>query len=168
MAYSKKYPSLVYKSGVRGKHGVAFSTLSKSQKRFLLEHQGLKVFARDAQKLLAVMGLFRGSNNSLKSKLFYDVRHSDLKPIEQLQHSYDLIDWRCAMSGRPIKSKMGDFSAKNFVHLEYWDSLEAGISNEIIKSSVAFRQKCQQLLLQEQKELMKVFKRNANPRKRLH
>lgn len=168
MAYSKKYPSLVYKSGVRGKHGVAFLTLSKSQKRFLLEHQGLKVFARDAQKLLAVMGLFRGSNNSLKSKLFYDVRHSDLKPIGRLQQSYDLIDWHCALSGRPIKSRMADFSAKNFVHPEYWNSLGAGISHQIIKSSVAFRQKCQQLLLQEQKELMKVFKKNARPRKRLH
>ena len=91
----------------------------------------------------------------------------DLKKIDDVYDSYRSIDWACAISGRPIKSKMGDFSARNFVHPEYWDALEVGINQSVLKSSLEFRQKCQQLLLNEQKELMKVFKKNANPRKRL-
>lgn len=167
MAYTKKYPHIVYKQGVKGRHGVAFSTLSKSQRRFLLEHHNLKEFASDPQRLLAVMGLYRGSNNTLKTKLFYDRKQNDLKLLPNLQQSYDMVDWTCAISGRPIKSKMGDFSAKNFVHPEFWDTIQNSISQEVLKSSIAFRQKCQQLLLNEQKELMKVFKKNANPRKKL-
>lgn len=167
MAYSKKYPHIIYKPGVKGRYGVSFATLGKSQKRFLLEHKNLKTLANDPQMLLAVIGLFRGQNNSLKTKLFYDWTQDELKRIDQLQLSYDSIDWQCAVSGLPIKSRMGDFSAKNFVHPKYWDSLENGIDRSILESSIKFRQKCQELLLNEQKELLKVFKKNANPRKRL-
>lgn len=167
MAYTKKYPHIVYKHGVRGKHGVSFSTLSKSQKRFLLEHQNLKEFADNPQALSVVLGLFRGSNNSLKSKMFYDWRQNEIKLVDELQRSYDSIEWTCALSGRPIMATMGDFSAKNFVHPEFWEALEGGVSQEVLKSSIAFRHKCQELLLNQQKELMKVFKKNANPRKRL-
>lgn len=167
MAYSKKYPSLLYKAGVKGRYGVSFSTLGKSQKRFLLEHKNLKTVAEDPQKLLAIMGLFRGQNNSLKTKLFYDWTQHDLKKINDLQSSYDSIEWHCAISGLPIKSQMGNFSAKNFVHPKYWDSLDTGINRSVLESSIKFRQKCQELLLNEQRELLKVFKKNANPRKRL-
>jgi hypothetical protein len=167
MAYAKKYPHIKYKDGVRGKHGVAFETLSKLHKRFLLEHPNVKDFVKDEQKLKAVLGLFRGTNDRHKTKLFYDWVEGDLKKIDDVYDSYRSIDWTCAISGRPIKSKMGDFSARNFVHPEYWDALEIGINQNVLKSSLEFRQKCQQLLLNEQKELMKVFKKNANPRKRL-
>lgn len=167
MAYAKKYPHITYKNGVRGKHGISFEGLSKIHKRFLLEHANLKGFSKDEQALKAVMGLFRGNNNKLKNKLFYDWTEGDMKRIDDLQESYKMIDWTCAISGKPIKSKMGDFSARNFVHPEYWDALEGSISQNVLKSSLEFRLKCQELLLNQQKELMKVFKRNANPRKRL-
>lgn len=167
MAYSKKYPKIEYNRGVRGRFGVSFKTLLKRQKRFIIEHHNIKEIVDDEQALKAIMGIYRGTNDSSKVKLFYDWTEGDLKLKQDLNESYALIDWKCAISGRAIKSKMGEFDAKNFVHPEYWESLEGSINQNVLKSSLEFRLKCQELLLNQQKELMKVFKKNANPRKEL-
>ena len=169
MAYSKKYPDLEYNNGVRGRHGVAFRSIAKWQKRFLLEHNNIRRFGKNEQALKILLGLYRSGNNSLKNKLFYDWTEGDMKLIDGVQETYDTLDWTCAISGKPIKSRMGEFEAKNFVHPEYWDTLCSSlpVNQSIVKSSLAFRQKCQELLLNEQKELMKLFKKNANPRKTL-
>lgn len=150
-----------------GRFGVSFKTLVKSQKRFLMDHHNIKYVVQDEQVLKAIMGIYRGSNDSSKTKLFYDWREGDLKVGNDLNESYSMMDWKCALSGLPIKSKMGEFDAKNFVHPKYWDALEGSINQSVLKSSLEFRQKCQELLLNQQKELMKVFKKNANPRKEL-
>jgi len=132
-----------------------------------MDHHNIKELAEDEQVLKAIMGIYRGNNNSAKVKLFYDWTEGDLKLKDDLNESYAMIDWECAISGRPIKSKMGEFDAKNFVHPEFWDTLQGSINQNVLKSSIEFRHKCQELLLNQQKELMKVFKKNANPRKEL-
>lgn len=169
MAYSKKYPSLEYNNGVRGRHGVAFRSLTKWQKRFMLEHQNIKRFSKNEQAMKIVFGLYRSGNDSKKTKLFYDWTQGDMKLLESVEQAYDTIDWVCAISGQPIKSRVGEFDVKNFVHPEYWDTLDSSlaVNQNIVKSSLAFRQKCQELLLNQQKELMILFKKNANPRKTL-
>lgn len=167
MAQAKKIPTFEYKPGVKGKHGIAFKGLSKSHKRFLLEHQNLKRYADQPGVMAALFAMNKPTNNGIKHKFFYDHRTGDLKKIDGIAESYSTVDWKCAISGRPIKSKMTDFSPQNFVHPDYWDTLSDGISESIVKSSIRFRQKCEELLLNQQKELMQIFKSNSNPRKEL-
>ena len=164
MAQAKKYPHIVYKTGVKHKHGVSFESLSKSHKRFLLEHQNLKHISSNPQVLSALFGIHRTDTKSIKHKLFWDWRTKDLRKIEPLKEAYDMVPWKCALSGRPIMSSMNDFSPKNFVHSDYWDTLGKNVEMAIVESSVKFRVKCQELLMNQQKELLKLFKSNANPR----
>lgn len=164
MAQAKKYPHIVYKTGVRGKHGVSFESLSKSHKRLLLEHQNLRHIADNPRVLSAIFAIHRTDTKSIKHKLFWDWRTKSLRKIEPLKESYDLVPWKCALSGRDIMSSMNDFSPKNFVHSDYWDTLSKNVEMSIVESSVKFRLKCQELLMNQQKELLKLFKSNANPR----
>jgi len=164
MAQAKKYPHIVYKTGVRGKHGISFESLSKSHKRLLLEHQNLRHISDDPQVMGAIFAIYRTDTKSIKHKLFWDWRTESLKKIEPLKDSYDMVPWKCALSGRPIMSSMNDFSPTNFVHPDYWDTIGKNIDMLIVDSSVAFRIKCQELLMNQQKELLKLFKSNANPR----
>jgi hypothetical protein len=164
MAQAKKYPHIVYKTGVRGKHGISFESLSKSHKRLLLEHQNIRHISDDPQVMGAIFGIYRTDTKSIKHKLFWDWRTESLRKIDPLKESYDMVPWKCALSNRKIMSSMNDFSPKNFVHPDYWDTLSGGIDMSIVESSVAFRIKCQKLLTNQQKELLKLFKSNANPR----
>lgn len=167
MAQAKKIPNFIYQIGVRGKHGISFKGLSKSHKRFLIDHQNLKRYAENPGVMAALFAIHKPINNGLKEKLFYDRRDDSLKKIDGIVNSYSTIDWKCAISGRPIKSRMSDFSPKNFVHPDYWDTLTSNVSENIIRNSIEFRKKCEKLLLNEQKELMQIFRSNANPRKEL-
>lgn len=164
MAQAKKYPHIVYKTGVKHKHGVSFESLSRSHKRFLLEHQNLRHIVDDPQVLSALFGIHRTDTKSIKHKLFWDWRTESLRKIKPLKESYDMVPWACALSGKPIMSSMNDFSPKNFVHSDYWDTLGKNVEMAIVESSVKFRVKCQELLMNQQKELLKLFKSNANPR----
>ena len=167
MAQAKKIPQFEYKPGVKGKHGISFKGLSKSHKRLLLDHQNLRRFAHNPGVMAAIFAIHKPINAGLRQKLFYDHRTKDLKKIDDIRDSYATIDWHCAISGRPIKSRMTDFSPRNFVHPDYWDTLSDNISETIVRNSIKFRQKCEELLLNQQKELMQIFKSNANPRKEL-
>lgn len=164
MAQAKKYPHIVYKTGVRGKHGISFESLSRKHKRFLLEHQNLRHIAHDPQVMSALFGMHRTDTKSIKHKLFWDWRSGQLRKIEPLKQSYDMVPWKCAYSGRPIMSSMSNFTPQNFVHPDYWETIGDKIDMSIVDSSVKFRIKCQELLLTEQKELLKIFKDSANPR----
>ena len=166
MAYNKKYPKIEYRTDKRYTVTVDLDKLPKVWRRFMLDHPNVYHFMNDEQKLKAVMGLFRGSNDSSRNKLFYDWRQGDMKSFTDLQESYSEVDWVCALSGRPIKSKMGEFDAKNFVHPEYWDTLNDKIDQRVVRSSILFRQKCEELLRDQQKELMTIFKRNSRSSKK--
>jgi len=167
MAQAKKIPYFEYRVGVKGKHGISFKGLSKSHKRFLIDHQMLKRYVNNPGVTAALFAIHKPINHGLKEKLFYDRRDGSLKKIDGIFKSYSTVDWECAISRRPIKSRMNDFSPQNFVHPDYWDTLSGGISESIVKSSIEFRQKCEKLLLNQQKELMQIFKSNAKPRKEL-
>tara|TARA_R110000772_G_scaffold65904_2_gene147074 strand:- start:2630 stop:3136 length:507 start_codon:yes stop_codon:yes gene_type:complete len=167
MARAKKYPDFEFKKGVVGRHRVAFKGLAKSYRRFLMDHKNLKNYTGDYTVMSILFGLHQSNTKSIKFKWFYDWRTKSLKKIDPLKESYNTIKWKCAISGRPIKSNMDDFSPKNFVHPEYWDTLGSSVDMSIVESSVKFRIECQKLLLNEQKELLDLFKRNANPKKEL-
>lgn len=167
MAQAKKIPQFVYQNGVKGKHGIAFKGLSKSHKRFLLNHQNLKRYSSNPGVMAALFAIHKPTNNGIKEKLFLDQRDKSLKKIDGIRRSYATVDWKCAISNRPIKSRMNNFSPQNFVHPDYWDTLSGNVSENIVRSSIEFRQKCEKLLLNQQKELMQIFKSSANPRKEL-
>ena len=167
MAQSKKYPHIIYKTRTKGKHGISFKSLPRFYKRFLLDNTNLKRYASDPQTMSVIFRIFRPTARLYAKKLLWDWRTMSLKKIEPLKDSYDMIEWKCAYSNKPIMSSMNDFSAKNFVHPDYHDTIGKSIDMSIVESSIKFRIKCEELLMHQQKELLQLFKSNANPRKEL-
>jgi hypothetical protein len=81
---------------------------------------------------------------------------------EELEESYDTIDWTCALSGEPIRSNINNFNVENFVHPDYHDTLGGKtVDGRILKSSVAFQQHVKKLLLNQQKEFLNIARKNS-------
>jgi len=57
---------------------------------------------------------------------------------------------------------VNDFSPENFVHEEYHDTLGGdSIDGRIVKSSVRFQKHVKKLLLNQQKEFLKLARKNS-------
>ena len=170
MAYNKKYPEIKRTNGPypRNRYGVRYDSISKQQRRLLLEHPIISERAKSDQFLHIIFEVCRHRHVDRFDKFYYDWSTSSFVKIDELKESYNMIDWECAISGLPIRSSMSDFSPNNFVHPDFQDGLSTEmIDKRILESSVRFQKHVKKLLLNQQKELMKVFKKNANPRKRL-
>lgn len=164
MAYNKKYPNIKRTGGPypRNKYGVRYDSISKQQRRLLLEHPIIKDRAQDDQFLQIIFELCRHRHVDRFDKFYYDWSSDEFVRMETLKENYDKIDWICAISGEPIKSSINDFSAKNFVHEEYWDILGGGVvDSRIVKSSVRFQKHVKKLLLNQQKEFLKLARKNS-------
>jgi hypothetical protein len=82
--------------------------------------------------------------------------------MEDLKENYNTIDWVCALSGKPIRSKTDNFSLENFVHPEYHDALLAPmVDARILKSSIEFRKHIKKLLLNQQQEFLNLARKNS-------
>ena len=164
MAYNKKYPNIERTGGPypRNRYGIRYDSISKQQRRLLLEHPIIKDRAQDDQFLQIVFELCRYRHSDKSNKLYYDWSTSEFVKVDKLKENYDTIHWICAISGEPIKSNINDFSAKNFVHEEYWDILKGGVvDSRIVKSSVKFQKHVKKLLLNQQKEFLKLARKNS-------
>lgn len=164
MSAKKKHPKIERTSGPypTNRFGIRFTTLSKSQKRLLIENPLLKERCKsDAFALILFeQNSYSVSRLSSTNKLFYDWSTGEIIQKEDLIENYNTIDWICALSGNPIKAKMSDFSLENFVHPDYHDALKAPmVDSRILKSSVEFRKKCKELLLNQQQEFLNLVKK---------
>jgi hypothetical protein len=164
MAYNKKYPDIRRTGGPypRNRYGVRYDSISKQQRRLLLEHPILKDRAQDDQFLQIIFELCRPRNATHDYKFYYDWSTDEFVRIDELKDSYDTLDWVCAFSGRPIKSKINDFSQENFVHEEYHEDLnQKMVDARIVKSSIEFRKKAKKVLLKQQKDFLKMARKNS-------
>lgn len=142
------------------RYGISFEGMTRQQKRLLIEHPILKDRVEDFQFLQII---FRKCyQGPVKTRYFFDVTINDFVTREELIKNYDLIDWHCALSGEMIKCNINDFSLQNFVHPDYQDALKAPIvDSRILKSSIEFRKKCKELLLNQQQEFLRLARENA-------
>lgn len=164
MAYNKKYPDIKRTGGPypKNRYGVRYDSISKQQRRLLLEHPLIKERAQSDQFLQIVFELCRYRKEDSVNKFYYDWSTDEFVKMEDLKTSYDTIDWVCAISGEPIRSNIFDFSLKNFVHEDYWDVLnEKMVDNRIVKSSIEFQKHVKKLLLNQQKEFLKLARKNS-------
>lgn len=163
MAYNKKYPNIQRTGGPypRNRYGIRYDSISKQQRRLLLEHPIIKDRAQDDQFLQIVFELCRHRHVDRFDKLYYDWSTEEFVKLDVLKESYDTIDWKCALSDRDIRSNINNFSAENFVHPEYWDTLSGSVDSRIWESSVRFQKHVKKLLLNQQKEFLKLARKNS-------
>lgn len=164
MAYNNKYPEIRRTGGPypRNRYGVCYEGLSRQQRRLLLENPLLKERAQDDQFLQILFEVSKFSNQTSRRRYYYNCIDDEFMQIEKLQESYDTIDWTCALSGEPIRSNINNFSPLNFVHPDYHDTLsEDSIDARILESSLAFQSHVKKLLLNQQKEFLKLARKNS-------
>ena len=164
MAYNKKYPDIKRTGGPypKNRYGVRYDSISKQQRRLLLEHPLIKERAQSDQFLHIIFELCRYRQADKANKFYYDWSTDEFVRIEELEQSYEMIDWECALSGRPIRASINDFSPQNFVHEEYWDTIGGEtVDSRIVKSSVKFQRYAKKLLLDQQKEFLKLARKNS-------
>ena len=151
---------------VASKHGISFENMTYSQRRFFVDNKMLYKLKDDDQSLYIALKVctYVGSSIGMVkiAKLYLDEETNTFVDKEQLTINYNTIDWICALSGKPIRSRVDDFSLENFVHPDLHDALKAPmVDSRILKSSVEFRKHIKKLLLNEQQEFLKVAKQSA-------
>ena len=164
MAFNNKYPNIRRTNGPypRNRYGVCYEGLSRQQRRLLLENPLLKERAQDDQFLQILFEVSKFSNQTSKKRHYYDCSTGDFVQIEALNESYDTIDWTCALSGAPIRSNINNFTPANFVHPDYHDTIGDGnVDGRILQSSLDFQQHVKKLLLNQQKEFLKLARKNS-------
>ena len=104
-------------------------------------------------------------NDSSILKIYWDWESGIVVDKETLHNNYNMIDWVCAISGKPIRARFMNFDLENFIHPEYLDVLMAPmVDSRILKSSIEFRKKCKELLLNERQEFLNMARKNAKKR----
>ena len=164
MAYNKKYPDIKRTGGPypRNRYGVRYDSISKQQRRLLLENPIIKERAQDDQFLQIVFEICRPRNASIDHKFYYDWSTQEFVKIDELKDSYEKIKWQCAFSGEPIMSSISDFSPENFVHPDHHDVINKDmIDGRIVQSSIEFRKKARKVLLKQQKDFLKLARKNS-------
>lgn len=164
MAYNNKYPQIKRTGGPfpRNRYGVCYDGLSKQQKRLLLENPLMKESAQSDQFLHIIFEVCKHSKYSGENKFYFDWSTNEIMKRDKLEENYDTIDWTCAISGEPIRSNINNFSPQNFVHPDYHDILGGDtIDGRILKSSLAFQKHIKKLLLDQQKEFVKLARKNS-------
>lgn len=148
------------------RYGIVLKHLNKLQRRLLAFHRILANKAEDDQYMKILFDIYGVKNDSEKLRVYYDRTSDTFVKKDQIIESYNTVDWKCAISGRPIKAKFMEFGMENFVDEEFHDVLKAPmVDSRILKSTIEFRKYCQSILLQQQKDFMEYSKRNANPKK---
>lgn len=165
MAYNKKYPKIerVSKNSPHpNRFGIKFANLSRQQKRLLIDNKVIEERTGSDQFVHIIFELCQHRYTSAKDKFYYDGSTDSFVKMEELKENYNTVDWTCALSGEPIRSKTDNFSLENFVHPDYHDALLAPmVDSRILKSSIAFRKYVKKLLLNQQQEFMRLARKNS-------
>ena len=165
MAYNKKYPKLERvspHSPYSNRFGIKLSNLARQQKRLLIENPILGERCESDQFVHIIFNICQHRYTSSKNKYYYDWSTDSFVKMEDLKENYNTIDWVCALSGKPIRSKTDNFSLENFVHPEYHDALLAPmVDARILKSSIEIRKHIKKLLLNQQQEFLNLARKNS-------
>jgi len=145
------------------RYGIKLKPLQKKHRRFLVENRHIKKWSDDDQFIHCVLRMQKVSTkDSTAYKTYFDWQSERPVDINAFKESVNTVNWLCAISGKPIKSKFMNFDLDNFVHPEYHDVLKAPmVDSRILKSSIEFRRKCKELLLNERQEFLDLAKKNA-------
>ena len=148
------------------RYGIRLKPLQKKHRRFLVENRHIRKWSDNDQFVQCVLRMQKVNTKDSKAyKTYFDWRSKQPMSIDLFKESVNMVEWRCAISGTPIKSKFMNFDLENFVHPEYLDVLKAPmVDSRILKSSIEFRKKCKKLLLDNRAEFLSLAKKNAKRR----
>tara|TARA_R100001230_G_C5557451_1_gene83128 strand:- start:76 stop:567 length:492 start_codon:yes stop_codon:yes gene_type:complete len=146
------------------RYNIKLKGLPTTLRRFLIEHRNLDRWKGNMQFMEQILRIqekqLKLKNTVLRDKFYYDWVNSKPVKMEELIDSYNIVDWYCAISRKPIKAKFNNFQLENFVHPEYSDVLKAPmVDSRILKSSIEFRKYCKKLLLEDQQEFLRIVKK---------
>lgn len=146
--------------------GVVLKYLPKSFRQFLIKNKNMSRWADSDQWVECALKIQRPRiKDSSALKIYWDWESSSAVDKQTLEKNYNTIDWICAVSGKPIRAKFMNFDLENFIHPEYLDVLKAPmVDSRILKSSIEFRKKCKELLLNERQEFLNMARKNAKKR----
>lgn len=146
--------------------GIILKHLPKSFRHFLIRNKNMYRWAESDQWVECALKIQRPKvNDSSILKVYWDWESGNAVDKETLHNNYNMIDWACAISGKPIRAKFMNFNLENFIHPEYLDILKAPmVDSRILKSSIEFRKKCKELLLNERQEFLNMARKNAKKR----
>ena len=142
---------------------IALDTLAKSFRQFLIKHKNLYRWSESYQFIECALKMQKPPiKDSSALKIYWDHENKIAVNRKTLEKNYNTVDWICAISMKPIKAKFMNFELENFVHPEYHDVLKAPmVDSRILKSSIDFRKKCKELLLNERQEFLNMARKNA-------
>ena len=145
------------------RYGVVLTHMPRVIRRFMISNRHIREWSDDDQFLRCIFAMQQpGIRNARDRRFYYDAEMDKVTTMQEIQEYHDHIDWYCAVSKRPIRARFMNFDLANFVHSEYYDVLKAPmVDSRILKSSIEFRKKCKELLLEERREFMKVAKKNS-------
>lgn len=145
------------------RYGIKLKPLQKRHRLFLINNRNIKKWSDDDQFMHCVLRMQRvTTKDSTAYKTYFDWQSKEPVDIKGLKKSANIVDWQCAISGKPIKSKFMNFDLENFVHPDYVDVLKAPmVDSRILKSSIDFRRKCKELLLKDREEFLNIAKKSA-------
>jgi hypothetical protein len=150
----------------KNRYGIILKNLAKAHRKFLVENRYIKRWAGDDQFIECIIKMQKAPlRDSSSARLYYDWENHTPVTQSQLVENYNTVDWKCAISDKPIKAKFMNFDLENFVHSDYLDILKAPmVDSRILKSSIEFRKKCKELLLEQRQEFLRIAKKNAKRR----
>ena len=80
----------------------------------------------------------------------------------ELDESLEYVDWNCAITNKPIKSKIGEFDIDNLVHHSILSEVKNSkyVAKEVLESSLKFREYCENLYLESYEKIQESNKEN--------
>jgi len=159
----ERAPSIGYTNQYRRScFGIYYDKLRKYQRLLLVSNPIMKNRTDDDDFVYAIFKAFNPNKKNKDVKVYWDVTTESFVPRDKLLKNYNTIEWRCAISGEPIRSSIDNFDLENFVHPDYHDVLDAPmVDSRILKSSVGFRKHIKKLLMIQQKEFLKYARKNS-------
>lgn len=149
----------------RSRWGIRLDKLEPYHQKILLENPLLEERSKNDMFLLILFRMADRSRSHKRSHKLYcnPYRESFTKYKDVLEDS-KYIDWKCAITGKPIKSEIGNFEPNNFLCKECipeYGNRKRTVDKRIIQNSLEFREHCKKILLQQQKLHLKNVKKSS-------
>jgi len=141
------------------KHGIVLKGLKPTYKETLRKYEFIKDHCDDNQFLYLLFDLVDKENlQKNKSKYFIDPTDGEVKDRKNLNEEIKIVPWKCSYCENAIKSKMDDFSNKNFTCKKCYKAYvkdEKRISQLVLENSVDFTDHCKRLINKDRKTFLK-------------
>jgi hypothetical protein len=141
------------------KHGIVLKGLKPLYQNTLKKYEFVKEYCDDDIFVNILFDIVdKESRLKNKSKYFIDPTDHKVKPRKKLQDEIRIIPWNCSFCKKEIRSKMDDFSVKNFTCKSCYDTYTNDgkiVSELILNNSVEFTEHCKRLINKDRNNFLK-------------